>query len=521
MAKEFNVTGTCIPDEHYMVDTSLKLEQIISLIHKGKYFTINRARQYGKTTTLAMLYRRLKDEYVVIRLSFEGIGEESFKDNTVFVRMFVSKVGKFFRRTNFSGMAYEKWCRLDEEVLLKSDPFDYLSDKITDLCVDSGKDVILLIDEVDKTSDNQVFLNFLGMLRSKYLDRAEGLDHTFKSVILASVYDVKNLKLKMHPNEGKKYNSPWNIAVDFNVDMSFSPEEIAAMLEEYEADYHTDMDIQTISQEIYFYTSGYPFLVSCLCKWIDECGSKIWTVEGVRNAEKELLKTRNTLFDDLVKNVENHEELRSLIESILYDGYSQSFNISDPVIELGAMLGIFVERDHNVAISNLIFETYLYDYVVSVKSRQQIILSPERSQFIRNGRLDMTHVMIKFQELMKAEYRKEDGKFLEQQGRLLFLCFLKPIINGTGFYYVEPQTRNSSRMDIVVVYGKEEFIIELKIWHGDQYRRDGIKQLENYLDSRGNENGYLVSFSFMKHKEYTKAYLRKEETKKNIFEIIV
>lgn len=521
MAKEFNVTGTCIPDEHYMVDTSSKLEQIIALIHKGKYFTINRARQYGKTTTLAMLYRRLKDECVVIRLSFEGIGEESFADNTAFVRMFVSKVGKFFQKTKFSGAAYEEWCRLDEEVLLKSDPFDYLSDKITNLCANSRQDIILLIDEVDKASNNQVFLNFLGMLRSKYLDRAEGLDHTFKSVILASVYDVKNLKLKMHPNEERKYNSPWNIAVDFNVDMSFSPEEIAVMLEKYETDYHTDMDIRAISEEIYFYTSGYPFLVSCLCKWIDECGSKIWTVENVRNAEKELLKTRNTLFDDLIKNVENHEELKNLVVNILYNGYAQGFNISDPVIELGAMLGIFVEKDHKVAISNVIFETYLYDYVVSVKSRQKIIPNPERSQFIRDGKLDMPHVLVKFQELMKAEYRKEDEKFLEQQGRLMFLCFLKPIINGTGFYYVEPQTRNSSRMDIVVVYGKEEFIIELKIWRGGQYRRDGIQQLENYLDSRGSEHGYLVSFSFMKHKEYTKTYLTKEETKKNIFEIVV
>ena len=33
-----------------------------------------------------------------------------------------------------------------------------------------------------------------------------------------------------------QYNSPWNIAAKFKIDMSFSTNQIAAMLAEYEAD---------------------------------------------------------------------------------------------------------------------------------------------------------------------------------------------------------------------------------------------------------------------------------------------
>ena len=51
----FNTTAVCIPSKHYMVDISDKVEQIKKLVDDGKYFTINRARQYGKTTTLAAL----------------------------------------------------------------------------------------------------------------------------------------------------------------------------------------------------------------------------------------------------------------------------------------------------------------------------------------------------------------------------------------------------------------------------------------------------------------------------------
>ena len=57
--KEFNVTGSCNPAWHYMVDTSTRFEAIIRYIETGKYFTINRARQFGKTTTLDMIWRKL------------------------------------------------------------------------------------------------------------------------------------------------------------------------------------------------------------------------------------------------------------------------------------------------------------------------------------------------------------------------------------------------------------------------------------------------------------------------------
>ena len=57
--KRFNVTGTCIPQKHYMVDTSAKLNQITKMIEQDSYFAINRARQYGKTTSLMLLWKAL------------------------------------------------------------------------------------------------------------------------------------------------------------------------------------------------------------------------------------------------------------------------------------------------------------------------------------------------------------------------------------------------------------------------------------------------------------------------------
>lgn len=52
--------------------------------------------------------------------------------------------------------------------------------------------------------------------------------------------------------------------------MRFSASDIAGMLTEYEQDVNVGMDISEISKLIYDYTSGYPFLVSRLCKILDE-----------------------------------------------------------------------------------------------------------------------------------------------------------------------------------------------------------------------------------------------------------
>ena len=68
--RKFNVTGICVPEMHYMVDISEKIEKIFKLIEEQSYFTINRGRQFGKTTTIGRLRKRLPEDYLCISISF-------------------------------------------------------------------------------------------------------------------------------------------------------------------------------------------------------------------------------------------------------------------------------------------------------------------------------------------------------------------------------------------------------------------------------------------------------------------
>ncbi|MBO5864315.1 MAG: AAA-like domain-containing protein, partial [Paludibacteraceae bacterium] len=164
MIKEFNTTGSCNPAQHYMVDISRKLAKVEDFILRGKYFTINRARQFGKTTTLKALFRNLSEQYVVISISFEGVGDLLFNKE----ESFCSKLKDIVE----TALKFSSWKEKSEvwRSVIRTASFDELSDSITDFCMQLEKPVLLLVDEVDKSTDNQLFLNFLGMLRNKYLD---------------------------------------------------------------------------------------------------------------------------------------------------------------------------------------------------------------------------------------------------------------------------------------------------------------------------------------------------------------
>ena len=70
-----------------------------------------------------------------------------------------------------------------------------LFEGLSEICEACDKPVVLMVDEVDSAADNQVFLDFLAQLRAYYIRRAT--QATFRSVILAGVYDIKNLKRKL------------------------------------------------------------------------------------------------------------------------------------------------------------------------------------------------------------------------------------------------------------------------------------------------------------------------------------
>ncbi|MBQ9007790.1 MAG: AAA-like domain-containing protein [Clostridia bacterium] len=384
-----------------MVDLTDRLVQIKAMVDAGKYFTINRARQYGKTTTLAALRRSLSPEYDVLSLDFQEIGNAGFATEENFVQEFCGLIRKekrsgFYITEKISQQLDDYYNRKEHRARL-----GYLFDTLSEWCEINKKGIVLMIDEVDNATNNQVFVDFLAQLRESYLQREERGIPAFQSVILAGVTDIRNLHRKLWPNEAHIVNIPWNIAADFNVDMSLSAPGIQGMLDEYEADYRTGMDTTVVAKELHAFTNGYPFLVSRICQLMDErmlggrfeTRSEIWTPVGVSEAVRMLLEEKNTLFESLMGEVYASEELRDILQTVLFSGARVPYNPDVLPILDGEIYGFLRQKNGTVVIANRIFETRLCNYFLSCDEPRRAPVfragNNSRMDFIRNGRLDM------------------------------------------------------------------------------------------------------------------------------------
>lgn len=217
------------------------------------------------------------------------------------------------------------------------------------------------------------------------------------------------------------------------------------MLDQYEADHHTDMDSYEIARMIFDYTSGYPFLVSRLCKLMDEkiAGTEnfpdkrsVWSKAGLLEAVKRLTSEKNTLFESLIGKLNDYPEMKDMVYLLLFQGQTISYNADEQATDMLLMFGFIKVERETVHIANRIFETRLYNYFLTLPEVQNgdmyRLALRDKNQFIRDGQLDMERILKKFVVHFDDIYGDRDDKFLEEDGRRYFLLYLKPIINGSG-----------------------------------------------------------------------------------------
>ena len=166
-------------------------------------------------------------------------------------------------------------------------------------------------------------------------------------------------------------------------------------------------------------------------------------------------------------------------------------------------MSLFESGDSNgkVKISNRIIETWLYNLFSTEEEIDSHLYdkgSIEKNQFIDGKTLKMDKILEKFAQHFRDIYGNKDLNFKEEEGRRFFMLYIRPIINGTGNYYIEAETRDRSRTDMIIDYYGTQYIIEMKIWRGDSYNERGENQLFEYLDFYHTDKGYLLSFCFNK-----------------------
>jgi hypothetical protein len=304
--------------------------------------------------------------------------------------------------------------------------------------------------------------------------------------------------------------------------MHLFPNEIKPMLSDYMGETGVKMDTQLIADDLFFYTSGYPYFVSKMCKIIAEQilptkKVKEWTKDDVFKAFRMLLEEpNNTNFDSLFKTLRDDDALYELVFSLLLEGKTMAFSYDNRTVSLGVLHGILARSEKGtVMIHNSIYRERIFNMMISewetmgaTRPENRLDLPSFKDPYmLPNNQLNLEKALLRFQSFMREQYSRHDRDFLERHGRLVFLSFMKPIINGSGYDFKEPQISEERRLDVTLTFYEHKYVVELKIWYGKAAHAEGLNQLANYLDRLDLEEGYLIIFDHKEIKEWGSGWL--------------
>ncbi len=236
--KRFNTTALCIPSKHYMVDLSERVKEIKKLVDDGKYFTINRAHQYGKTTTLKALEKTLQEEFSILSLDFQGISNAGFKTEEAFVKAFSRVVVRKKESADIPDYIIQE---LKDFISRKEDKavLDELFAVLSDWCEDTEKPIVMIIDEWDSmiretSGDSEAQERYLNLLRGWFKN------NNFTPVAVAAAYMTGILPIKKDGSQSAISDFEEYSVLEpgeFAGFVGFTEEEVKGICEEKNKDY--------------------------------------------------------------------------------------------------------------------------------------------------------------------------------------------------------------------------------------------------------------------------------------------
>lgn len=492
MKRYFNVTGPCIPGEHYMLPAQERCRGILELIDRKHYFVLHAARQSGKTTLLQELTEQISAEgqYYVLYCSLESIEEipESERGIPAIVKKFKAQISRhpILRRYPFAQDADY------------TDFTNVLNTSLSWFCESLDKPLVVFIDEVDCLS-NGTLITFLRQLRDGYIDRRT--IPFVHSVALVGMRNIRDYRSKIRNNEETLGTaSPFNIVKRTLTLRNFTRDEIAALYAQ-----HTEETGQVFPQEvveaIYEVTQGQPWLVNAIaCEILENIlhndVSQPVLPAYVEQAVETIIRQWEMHLDSLMKRL-TEKRVQRIVEPVIL-GDPGAYDIYDDDYRYVLDLGLLSESDRGYVVpSNRIYGEVMIHTLSSwaqMAMRQQQY-PPEFPAYLVEGKLDMSRLLQDFQQFWRdnSDIWQEKFDYKEAAPHLILQAFLQRVMNAGGRITREMAGGRKS-LDLCVEYQGQRYPIELKIRYDTQIVEEGKDQLAGYMDTLGCSEGWLIVF---------------------------
>lgn len=523
----FNTAGPIRQEDHYCIDPihRLDLEEILTLIAQKKYFVLHAPRQTGKTSLLLALtdYLNKEGKYKCLYFNVEmaQAARENVKEGIRTVLSVMASDAHYRLKDSF---LEERW----EEIFEKRGEFSAFQNALTLWCQQDEKPVVLFIDEVDSLVGDTL-ISLLRQLRSGYTLRPAMFP---QSIILCGVRDVRDYRI--HSDIEKTVitgGSAFNIKAASLRLGNFAGDEIKRLYHR-----HTEETGQPFHKDIFSLvwelTEGQPWLVNALgyetCFKMKEGRDrkKEITVDMVLQAKENLILRRETHLDQLADKL-SEARVRRVIEPILA-GVEEIEKLPVEDVEYAEDLGL-VKTKPQLAVANRIYGEVIprqLTYTTQVQIPHEIHWYTDT-----DGRLDMDKLLTAFQGFFRQHYdiwiKSFDYRKVGPQ--LLLQAFLQRLVNSGGRVERE-YGLGRMRTDLLVTWPYkqragdsrfdrgQEIVLELKLRYGslETTIKKGLKQIREYMDKCGTDEGYLLIFDRSPNVSWEKKIFKRKETYKGV-----
>ena len=495
--RRFGTQGRVYPDRHYVVSRTEEITDFIDRVKQGRYIVLFAPRQTGKTTFFRWAIEALTTQdstYFPIQLDFQVVRNTS--PATFYERlwyMIQQEIEAVFRKRGEVPSAaltqfLEKTNITDDFSMITC--FQQLPSFLQ-----KDMRVVIVIDEFDGIPQT-VVSDFLYALRHIYLSDEPRCPH---SVGITGVKSITQLNYD-------RSVSPFNIQDEFRLP-NFTLEQVQGLLGQY-----TDEVGQAFAPEvvesIYKQTAGQPVLVNrfaqILTEEMDIPKTETITMTHFTAAHTRLLRERNTNIDHLTTNIRRDSRFESMLMRIMARDEGVDFNLRNDIIDELATYGVIKEGADGMC--EILNPIYLYCILQAFKP---VVNGLEQEYFPEDtndelhdyltpvGQIDMAALLDNFRDfIVRAGFRilQVPQTPKESVGRHLLLAYFDEFVRRAGgVMHIEVPT-GRGRMDILITHNQRKYVVETKIWRGDNRYQAGKQQLAAYLALEGATEGYYVIF---------------------------
>ena len=512
--RRFGTQGPVNPQEHYVVSRTEEIADFINRVEQGKYVVLFAPRQTGKTTFFQAALETLAVGNTATARP------ESASELPYFPIQLNFDIYKNLALSAFYGHLYEQIREEVETVFQKRGtmPSKALHQFLEDTTLTDHlsmlsffkrfgrflgtQQVVLVIDEFDGIPQVAVS-DFLHTLRHIYISGKPRCPH---SVGIIGVKSIAQLNYD-------RSISPFNIQDEFHLP-SFTHEQVCELLGQY-TDAVGQPFVPEVIASIHKQTAGQPVLVNrfaqILTEELDIPKTEPITLAHFSEAHAQLLEEDNVNFTHLLTNIRRDPRFESLLMRIMAREEGVDFNLRIDVVSELAMYGVIARGDDGMC--EIVNPIYLYCILQAFKSvvnglEDEYLHEGTREGFLDyltpTGQIDMEPLLDNFQDFIgRAGFRilQVPDTPQESVGRHLLLAYLDQFIKLIGgFMHIEVPT-GRGRMDIIITHNQQKYIVETKIWRGDNRYQAGKKQLAAYLSSEGVTEGYYIVFDHRQEPE--------------------